>query len=95
MLYTNKKCNEPEESDNSVFLLDELNIFSDIHLYTNINQAITRKKILNGIDMLKNNKACGDARIFEICIKSTQDFMLNFYTGFILTKYDTHALSEW
>lgn len=46
MLYTNKKCNEPEESDNSVFLLDELNILSDIHLYTNINQAITRKKYL-------------------------------------------------
>lgn len=93
MLYTNKKCNEPEESDNSVFLLDELNIFSDIHLHTKINQAITRKEILNGIDMLKNNKAFGDARIFDKYIKSTQDFMLNFYTGFILTKYDTHALS--
>lgn len=37
MLYTNKKCTEPEESDNRVFLLYELNIFSDIHLYTNIN----------------------------------------------------------
>lgn len=37
MLYTNKKCNEPEESDNSVFLLDELNIFYDILLHTNIN----------------------------------------------------------
>lgn len=45
--------------------------------------------------MLKNNKACGDTRIFDKCIKSTQDFMLNYYTGFILTKYDTHALSEW
>lgn len=37
MLYINKKCNELEELDNSVFLFDEFNIFFDIYFYININ----------------------------------------------------------
>lgn len=55
-------------------------MLSDINLNNDINQPITREEIFKGINMLKNNKACGDDRIFNEYIKSTQDCMLNLYT---------------
>lgn len=67
----NKNYNEQDESNNNVFSLDELNMLSDIDLNNDINQPITREEIFKGINMLKNNKACGDDRILNEYIKST------------------------
>lgn len=53
-----------EESNNTVFSLEELDMLANIDLNTEINLPITHDEILKSINMLKNNKACGDDRIF-------------------------------
>lgn len=92
----NKNYNEQEESNNNVFSLDELNMLSDINLNNDINQPITCEEIFKGINMLKNNKACGDDRIFNEYIKSTQDCMLNLYTVLFNKIFDSGVIpTQW
>lgn len=71
-------------------------MLSDINLNNDINQPITCEEIFKGINMLKNNKACGDDRIFNEYIKSTQDCMLNLYTVLFNKIFDSGVIpTQW
>ena len=46
--------------------------------------------------MLKNNKACGNDKIYNEYIKNTQDCLLNLYTGLFNKVFDTGVIpTQW
>ena len=92
----NSSCLYQDESKNSVFSMEELDMLANIDLNTEINLPITHEEILKSITILKNNKACGDDRIFNEYIKSTHDCMLNLYVVLFNKIFDSGVIpTQW
>lgn len=71
-------------------------MLADIYLNTEINLPIGHDEILKSINMLKNNKVCGDERIFNEYIKNTHDCMLNLYAVLFNKIFDSGVIpTQW
>ena len=77
-------------------IYEELNSLADVQLNQMINQPIIHEEVIKGISMLKNNKDCGNDKIYNEYIKNTQDFLLNLYTGSFNKVFDTGMIpTQW
>ena len=72
------------KSKNSILSYEELNLLADVQLNQIINQPVTHEEVIKGMSMLKNNKACGNDKIYNENIKNAQDCLLNLYSRFTI-----------